>query len=94
METVWKAGKSDQYAENEAELLSPHRQDGLNHGKNLLFFYFGFEQIKVLNQERAMAERKNMIYWTEQQVTHEREEALMTQVPYEPISFNVGKETG
>lgn len=60
------------------------------------FFYFGVEQIKVwdmLNQERAMTERKNMIYWTEQRVAHEREEALMTQVPYEPISFNVGKET-
>lgn len=45
----------------------------------------------MLNQERAMAERKNTIYSTEQRVAHEREEALMTQVPLEPISLNVGK---
>lgn len=40
-------------------------------------------QIKVLdmlNQERAAAERKNMIYKIERRVAQSREEALMTQV--------------
>lgn len=37
--------------------------------------------LDILNQERAAAEKKNMIYRTEQRVAQLREEALMTQVP-------------
>lgn len=43
-----------------------------------------FGQMKVLdmlNQERAAAERKNIIYKIEQRAVQGKEEALMTQVP-------------
>lgn len=45
---------------------------------------FGFGQMKVLdkvNQERAAAEKKNMIDRIEQAAARGREDALMTQVP-------------
>lgn len=45
--------------------------------------FSGLGQIKVLdmlNQERAVAERKNMIYRIEQRLAQGREETLMTKV--------------
>lgn len=54
------------------------------------FFTCCLGQIKVLdilNQERAAAERKNIIYRTEQRVAQLREEALMTQVPITELGF-------
>lgn len=46
-----------------------------------------FWQIKVLNmlnQERAEAERKKMLYMIEQRAAQHREEALRTQVSLHP----------